>query len=108
MAISACTPQWLSVVQESYSKDARAQQLLIELAVTPTAVPSFTLVNGIIRFKQRVWIGDDTTLHHQILEALHTSAIGGHSGFLVTYRKLKQLFAWKWMKTRAKTFVQSC
>jgi hypothetical protein len=74
MAISACTPQWLSVVQESYSKDARAHQLLIELAVTPTAVPSFTLVNGIIRFKQRVWIGDDTTLHHQILEALHTSA----------------------------------
>jgi hypothetical protein len=33
---------------------------------------------------------------------------GGHSGFPVTYRKMKQLFAWQGMKTITKAFVQSC
>src|SRR6185437_13277432 len=33
---------------------------------------------------------------------------GGHSGFLVTYRRVKQLFAWKAMKSDIKAFVASC
>lgn len=42
------------------------------------------------------------------MSALHDSPIGGHSGFLVTYRKIKQLFAWPNMKKMVKTFVQQC
>jgi hypothetical protein len=34
--------------------------------------------------------------------------VGGHSGFPVTYKKLKQLFAWQGMKIATKTFVRSC
>jgi hypothetical protein len=39
---------------------------------------------------------------------VHGSALGGHSGFPVTYKKLKQLVAWKGMKAATHTFVQSC
>lgn len=36
------------------------------------------------------------------------SVVGGHSGFLVTYRRLKTTFVWPGMKKQVKEFVQSC
>jgi hypothetical protein len=42
------------------------------------------------------------------MTALHASALGGHSGFPVTYRRLKAIFAWPGMKKQVKEFVQSC
>jgi hypothetical protein len=38
----------------------------------------------------------------------HTSPIGGHSGIPVTYSCLKNLFAWKNMKTTVQQFIQTC
>lgn len=43
-----------------------------------------------------------------ILQALHASAIGGHSGFPATYHRVKHLFAWPKMKQFIKDFVKSC
>jgi transposase InsO family protein len=53
-------------------------------------------------------IGNDCELQQQIISALHDSSIGGHSGFLVTYKRLKNLFAWQGMKAATQSFVQSC
>jgi transposase InsO family protein len=40
--------------------------------------------------------------------ALHFSPVGGHSGFPVTYKRIKQHFAWIGMKKQIHTFVTSC
>ena len=40
--------------------------------------------------------------------ALHIAAMGGHLGVPVTYRRLKQLFAWSGMKKDIYAFVTSC
>lgn len=40
--------------------------------------------------------------------ALHASAIGGHSGYKVTYYKIKKLFAWPKMKQIVKEFMAKC
>ena len=42
------------------------------------------------------------------MSALHSSAIDGHLGFLVTYTKIKKLFAWHGMKKMVKAFVAQC
>lgn len=39
---------------------------------------------------------------------MHSSALRGHSGFPVTYSKMKKLFAWKGMKSSVRSFVQAC
>jgi hypothetical protein len=62
-----------------------------------TAAP-YTLSQGIICYKGRVWLGSSPDIQRQIISALHDSPIGGHSGFPVTYSKIKQLFYWKGMK----------
>jgi hypothetical protein len=38
----------------------------------------------------------------------HSSIIGGHSRVPVTYRKIKQLFAWKGLKLAVHEFVKTC
>jgi hypothetical protein len=98
----------LEKVQEGYNEDVKAKQIIAALAVSPQSIPHFNLSNGLLRYKSRIWIGTNVEMQHQILEAMHSSAIGGHSGFPATYRKLKQLFAWTGMKAATKSFVASC
>jgi hypothetical protein len=50
----------------------------------------------------------DTQLHMKLISAFHCSALGGHSGFSVTYKKMKQIHACKGMKVTVKEFVQTC
>jgi hypothetical protein len=76
--------------------------------VSPDSHPQYSLDNGIIRFKGRIWVGDNPTLQSKILAALHDSAIGGHSGFPVTYGRIKKLFAWKGLKISVRNYVAVC
>jgi hypothetical protein len=107
-SLSAPTPQWLQLVLTSYNADEYDKDLVAKLSLNPKAVPNFTLHNGLLRYKSRNWVGSDPVLHDQLISALHTSAIGVHSGVPVTYRRLKQLFAWRGMKTAVHKYVQNC
>jgi hypothetical protein len=107
-SISSGTPQWLTQVVEGYSSDAHAQQLLSELSVTGHSQGNFTLSQGILRYKGRVWLGANETMQLQVIRALHDGPMGGHSGFPVTYRRIKQLFAWAGMKNQIKFYVMNC
>jgi hypothetical protein len=53
-------------------------------------------------------LGSSAELQQQLIQALHNSIIGGHSGAPITYRRLKQNFCWKGMKNDVHQFVQHC
>lgn len=107
-AISSSQPSWLTDVISGYDKDPASQQLLQELAVDPDGRPPFTLVDGVIRLRGRIWLGNNQALQDRVIAAFHSSALGGHSGFLVTFSRLKKLFAWHGMKAAVQAFVASC
>uniref|UniRef100_J3LFV3 Ovate family protein n=1 Tax=Oryza brachyantha TaxID=4533 RepID=J3LFV3_ORYBR len=44
----------------------------------------------------------------RVISALHDSPVGGHSGFPVTYRKVKSLFVWPRIKQQVKSYVKNC
>jgi len=77
LAISSATPQWLSDVVNSYSGNPEAEKLLTQLAVNPNSLPHFSLVNGVIRYKRRIWLAHDPKLQSLVLEALHSSSHWG-------------------------------
>lgn len=108
VAISTATPAWTQTVAASYLKDPLAQDMITKLAIDSTAVPNFTLRDGLLRYKGRLWVGNDSALHQQLLAAVHTSPVGGHSGIPVTLRRAKQLFAWRGMNSAVRAFVASC
>ncbi|XP_066365474.1 uncharacterized protein [Miscanthus floridulus] len=101
-------PQWLQEVVASYASDSHAQQIIAKLVIDPSVVPYFTYKDGLLRYDQRVWIDHHPDLQHRIIAAMHDSTIGGHSGIPVTYRHIKQLFAWPGLKSAVQKFVRSC
>jgi hypothetical protein len=105
-ALSATSSTWLQAVIDGYQQDAEALRLLTELAVAE--VPPYSLHNGVIRYNNRVWLGSNVQVQTKVTTALHSSAIGGHSGFPVTYSRIKQLFYWPGMKAFIKKFVAAC
>jgi hypothetical protein len=108
LAVSTVTPRWLETVVEGYENDPQAKKLLTELSLIKSNDKGYSLQDGVLRYKGRVWLGSHKAAHNAVLQALHSSGLGGHSGSLVTYQKIKQLFAWPNMRQNIDEFVKQC
>ena len=106
--VSHGRPAWMMDIVDAYTSDPAAQELLARLAVSTTTDDHYYLHNGLIRYKDRVWIPDSPDLKQRILAALHDSPIGGHSGIPVTLRRIKQSFYWKGLRAFVHQYVQEC
>jgi hypothetical protein len=82
--------------------------LIAALTLNSAAKQHYSLQNGLLKYKNRIWIGSNYPLQLKIISELHSSLVGGHSGFPVTYRRIKQLFAWQGMKKMIKQELQKC
>lgn len=107
LSVSVVQPTWLLDLQESYKLSEEAQKWLTSLAINNTQ-DDFSLVQGIIKYKNRVWLDHSHLLQSQIIHALHSSLVGGHSGILTTYMRIKKLFFWTHLKKRIQEFVTNC
>lgn len=107
MAVSVAQPMWLQDLQNSYEDNEQAQQLLSELAISSDQI-SYSLSQGVIRFQGKIWLGHSKKLQNQVLQALHSSPIGGHSGAWVTYTRLNKYFYWPHMKKLVQEYVAAC
>lgn len=107
-AVSVSKATWMDEVASSYSSDAWVQEIIAKLILNSAAVPNYSFKDGILRYNSRIWVGEVPALHQKILLALHSSPLGGHSGVPVTYKRIKQIFAWKGLKSSIHNFVKSC
>ena len=93
LAIFSCTLTWQEMLKQGYEEDADTKQLVTELSVTSPNDKGFSLQDGMIKFQDRIWLGNNTLAQQHVMQALQNSGIGGHSGFHVTYHRIKSLFA---------------
>jgi hypothetical protein len=82
--------------------------LLAELSLTGSNEKGYSLVDGVIRHQGRIWLGNHKKAHQAVLQALHASGLGGHSGTTATYHKVKVLFSWSHMKQDIINYVAAC
>jgi hypothetical protein len=108
LAISTVQPDWLAEVLLTYESDPYTAYIVAKLLSDSESIQHFSLHNGLLRYKGKVWVGHDPALQNRLIADVHSSAIGGHSGIPVTCRKLKQTFAWKGLKSAVTQFVQTC
>ena len=92
--MSVCQPAWLLEVLQSYDSDPMTQELLAKLSDNSVSPPHYTLQDGLIGYKGRIWVESDAALCLKFLQAMHASAVGEYSGVPITYRRLKQHFYW--------------
>lgn len=107
-AISQAQPLWILSVLDAYQQDCYARELLQRLSLSSSTDGDFTLHEGIIRKKNRIWLPEKCELHQQLIREFHASPLGGHSGIPVTLRRMKQLFTWKGMSKAVHQFVREC
>lgn len=98
----------METVVEGYQEDERTKSLLAELCISNTNAKGFSLSDGVIRYKRRIWLGNHKEAHQAVLQALHSSGLGGHSGISATYNKIKALFAWNGLKRMVQDYVSAC
>jgi hypothetical protein len=106
--ISSVQATWLQEIIEVYQTDAAAKAKLTQLAINTDSGGDFTLWDGLLHHRGRIWLGNNVPLQTRVTAALHDSPNGGHSGFLVTYRCIKNLFSWPLMKQFICCTVQEC
>jgi hypothetical protein len=63
---------------------------------------------GVIRKGNQIFVAPILALRTKIIAALHDIIVGGHSGSLAIYHRVKRLFLWKGLESDVKLFVQQC
>ncbi|XP_073362615.1 uncharacterized protein [Aegilops tauschii subsp. strangulata] len=65
-------------------------------------------MEGLLKEDSKIWIGANEGLKTKLIQAFHSTPVGGHSGILPTYHRVKQLFSWRGMRTYVENFVKQC
>ncbi|GAU27517.1 hypothetical protein TSUD_147110 [Trifolium subterraneum] len=98
----------LERIKESWSNDVVLHNSIQELQADAKSHPKFTWCRGELRRKGKLVIGADPTLKQIILNWLHDSPSGGHSGRDVTAARVKSLFFWKGVNKDIQHYVRNC
>ena len=106
--ISFPRPFWIEELKASYQHSAEVQQLLHQLQSGFSGPKLFSLHNGLILYKGRVYLDPTCSLKPKILHQVHDSPLGGHSGFLKSFHRLKQDLFWVGMKSNLKQYIREC
>jgi hypothetical protein len=69
---------------------------------------TFTWKNDSLWYKYHLYLCKNSQLKQKVLFELHTSLVGGHSGFLKTCHRVKREFFWDGLKTDVQRFMAEC
>jgi hypothetical protein len=91
-AISIIQPNWIIEARDEWKNDEKVWTLIQRLQQDSSASDTFTWKNYSLWYKDRLYLCKNSQLKQKVLLELHTSPIGGHSGFLKTYHRVKKDF----------------
>jgi hypothetical protein len=107
-AISIIQPDWIIEARDEWKNDEKVWTLIQRLQQDSSASDTFTWENDSLWYKDRLYLCKNSQLKQKVLLELHTSPVGGHSGFLKTYHRVKKDFFWDGLKTNVQRFVVEC
>jgi len=82
--------------------------LFHQIQQNPTNYPDHKIHQGLIFYKNKIWLNSSNPYKDKILNEFHNSPISGHMGFQKTYIRLRDNFYWNGMRDDVKTFVTQC
>ena len=107
-AISIIQPDWINEAREEWKNDEEVWALIRKLQQDSNTSDTFRWQNDSLWYKDRLYLCKNSQLKQKILMELHTSPLGGHSGFLKTYHRVKKEFFWDGLKSDIQKFVAEC
>lgn len=98
----------MGVISQEVQNDPTLSLIIKKLQDDPNDTTRFSLQRGVLKYKGRLVISKNSSLLPPILHTYHDSVLGGHSGFLRTYKRLTADLYWEGMKSDVKKYVEEC
>jgi len=108
MALSVIECDLLKDIQAGYDADVEVQSIISALKLNGDAKNHYSWGQGVLRRKNKIVVPMNNAIRNSILQWLHCSGMGGHSGREVTHQRVKGLFYWKGMVKDIQAFIRSC
>jgi Reverse transcriptase (RNA-dependent DNA polymerase)/RNase H-like domain found in reverse transcriptase/Integrase zinc binding domain len=105
LAISELIPQWVNDIINNYIEDSWIEAIKKRINEKGEEEKLYNETNGIIRYKGGLCVGNAGEWRRKMLREMHESGMGGHSGVLGTYQKVKKLFHWPKLKETVYEYV---
>jgi hypothetical protein len=86
------TPTRISDLKESYLSDQHTTELLTALQRGDSVLKGYSLQQGPILRKGRLWVVKDSPFQQQLLTFIHSNPTSGHSGYHKTIQRVKTNF----------------
>ena len=80
MVLSTISSDLLTLIEQGWSQDPILANFIQQKQHNPDAFPKYQLVKGHLRRKGKLVISNDPNLRQKILQWVHASPTGGHSG----------------------------
>jgi hypothetical protein len=106
--ISIIQPDWIIEIRDEWNNDEKVWTLIQRLQQDSNASGTFTWKNDSLWYKDQLYLCKNSQIKQKVLLELHTSPVGGHSGFLKTYHRVKKEFFGDGLKTNVQRFVAEC
>lgn len=77
-------PMFLNVIRDYMRTNKAIQDTIHQVTSNSGAHPDFILNDGLLLFKNKIWLDPNHPFHSSLIEEFHTTPIGGHMGFAKT------------------------
>ncbi|GAU26773.1 hypothetical protein TSUD_317710 [Trifolium subterraneum] len=99
---------FLDHLRQSLLNNPTFSTLLSKIQTNPSSFPQYKIHNGLILYKNRIWLDCSSPFCAQLLEEFHSTPLGGHMGITKTLARLKANFFWEGMRESVTKFVSNC
>ena len=89
-SISIIQPYWITKARDEWKRDEEVWTLIQILQQYSSTSNTFSWKNDSLWYKDHLYLCKNSQIKQNILLELHTSPLGGHSGSLKTYHRVKK------------------
>ena len=98
----------MEIVNEEVQQDDELKRIIERLKQRKDETGKYRWENDKLWYKNQIVLSKQSSLIPNLLHTFHNSVLGGHSGFLRTYKRMSGELHWKGMKTDVKKYVEQC
>jgi hypothetical protein len=77
-------------LRKSFTEDPGLIDLIQKIEASPSSYPGFRIIQGLLYFRDKLYIPADSPIKTLLLQEFHSSPIGGHIGIQKTLGRLKE------------------
>lgn len=108
MAVTSVQSQLMKELENHWSTNPHLVKLINELQTEPSTHPQYSWCQNKLMRKGKLVIGSSPEIRKIILDWMHSSGYGGHSGIHATLKRIQTLFFWHDMKNSVIAFIKHC